>query len=148
SFLWMMYRSGWATKPGQEHVLAITLRRDGFEWALEHSSLSHYDRALHASREEWERTRREPVRLQWDPERDRRPQPLPHRSLPTGLWGEAVHRYVTDWIVGIDDITATVRAAREQSGRASLPEERPYELAADLAVRIGCTDPLRAEGPG
>lgn len=23
SFLWMMYRSGWATKPGQERVLAI-----------------------------------------------------------------------------------------------------------------------------
>ncbi len=22
SFLWMMYRCGWATKPGQEHVLA------------------------------------------------------------------------------------------------------------------------------
>jgi hypothetical protein len=25
SFLWMMYRSGWATKPGQERVLAITI---------------------------------------------------------------------------------------------------------------------------
>ena len=23
NFLWMMYRSGWASKPGQEHALAI-----------------------------------------------------------------------------------------------------------------------------
>src|SRR5215831_13463338 len=38
SFLWMMYRSGWATKVGQERVLAITIDREGFEWALERSS--------------------------------------------------------------------------------------------------------------
>ena len=49
SFLWMMYRSGWATKPGQERVLAITISREGFEWALAHASLSHYDRGLYAS---------------------------------------------------------------------------------------------------
>ena len=41
SFLWMMYRCGWATKPDQERVLAITITRAGFEWALAHSSLSH-----------------------------------------------------------------------------------------------------------
>ena len=34
SFLWMMYRCGWALKPGQEHVLAIDLRRDAARsWA-------------------------------------------------------------------------------------------------------------------
>lgn len=32
SFLWMMYRCGWATKPGQERLLAIEMTRDGFEW--------------------------------------------------------------------------------------------------------------------
>jgi hypothetical protein len=34
SFLWMMYRSGWATKSGQEHVVAVEITRDGFNWAL------------------------------------------------------------------------------------------------------------------
>jgi hypothetical protein len=47
SFLWMMYRSGWATKPGQEHVLAVEITRTGFEWALDHASLSHFDSAVH-----------------------------------------------------------------------------------------------------
>src|SRR6516164_3911260 len=43
SFLWMMHRSGWATKPGQERILAIQITRDGFEWALAHAALSHYE---------------------------------------------------------------------------------------------------------
>lgn len=30
SFLWMMYRSGWAEKEGQEHILAIKIKREGF----------------------------------------------------------------------------------------------------------------------
>jgi Domain of unknown function (DUF4291) len=36
SFGWMMYRSGWVRKSGQERVLAIEIWRDGFEWALGH----------------------------------------------------------------------------------------------------------------
>ena len=147
SFLWMMYRSGWATKPGQEHVLAIRLRRDGLEWALRHSSWSHYDRDVHVSRDAWESTRRAPVRLQWDPERDLRLQPLPYRSLQIGLSGEAVDRYLSEWIVAIDDVTATAHAVRDEIGRGRLaeaagllPEERPYALPGDLAAHIGCSD--------
>jgi hypothetical protein len=29
----MMYRCGWATKPGQERVPAVEISRDGFDWA-------------------------------------------------------------------------------------------------------------------
>ena len=35
SFLWMMYRSGWATKVGQERILAIDMKRTGFNILLE-----------------------------------------------------------------------------------------------------------------
>lgn len=45
SFLWMMYRSGWATKEGQEHVLAVRLRRAGFDAAVAGACLSHYSPA-------------------------------------------------------------------------------------------------------
>src|SRR5690349_5716597 len=31
SFLWMMERCGWATKPGQEYVLAVRITRAGFD---------------------------------------------------------------------------------------------------------------------
>src|SRR6185369_16959702 len=35
NFLWMMYRSGWGTKQGQEVTLAVRLRRTGFDQILE-----------------------------------------------------------------------------------------------------------------
>ena len=69
SFLWMMYRCGWATKARQETVLAVEITRDGFEWALAHACLSHYEPTLHTSRDAWKRElRRAPARVQWDPE--------------------------------------------------------------------------------
>jgi hypothetical protein len=53
SFGWMMHRSGWAAKPGQERVLAIEIARTGFEWALAHSCLSHYEPGQHDSPQAW-----------------------------------------------------------------------------------------------
>lgn len=146
SFLWMMYRCGWATKPGQEHVLAIEIRRSGFLWALRHSALSRFDSSVHATRESWERTRHQPVRLQWDPERDLHLNRLPHRSLQIGLSAEAVHLYLTTWITQITDITPQVHRIRNlittaQDPQPLLPTETPMDLPADVALSIGCTRP-------
>ena len=95
SFLWMMYRCGWAAKPGQERVLAISISRDGFEWALAHSTLSHHDPGVYADHAEWaERAKAMPVRIQWDPERSLQLQPLSHRSIQVGLTGDAARHYV------------------------------------------------------
>jgi hypothetical protein len=147
SFLWMMYRSGWATKPGQEHVLAVTLQRDGFEWALANACLSHYDAALYPDQAAWtSATRESPVRVQWDPERSLRLQPLPHRSLQVGLGGEAATRYVDDWITGLADVTELAQTIRahlstgdDQAAAALLPPEKPYPLPKPVADRIGAT---------
>jgi hypothetical protein len=134
SFLWMMYRCGWGEKPGQECVLAIEITRTGFEWALAHACLSHFDPDHHADREEWQRQLRvSPVRIQWDPERSLRLAPLPYRSLQVGLSGEAVSRYVDTWTVAITDVTPVAREIRdrlragdEEGAAALLPVERPY----------------------
>ncbi|WP_066937727.1 DUF4291 domain-containing protein [Microtetraspora fusca] len=142
SFLWMMYRCGWAAKPGQTRVLAIEISRSGFEWALGHACLSHHDGA---DRDAWaERLRRSPVRIQWDPERDPHHHALPYRSIQIGLSGEAADRYVDEWIVGVADLTGRVRDihAAVREGRdvtALLPVERPYPLPTPLAHAIGAT---------
>lgn len=34
SYLWMMYRCGWGTKENQEHILAIDMKRDAFDFLL------------------------------------------------------------------------------------------------------------------
>lgn len=144
SFLWMMYRCGWATKPGQERVLAIDITREGFEWALARACLSHYDRGLHGDRATWSRhLRTSPVRVQWDPERTLHLNALPHRSLQVGLAGEAVARYVDDWLVGITDITPTVHRVRDlvraddvPAATAHLPVERSYPLPTEIAAHL------------
>jgi hypothetical protein len=71
SFNWMMYRSGYATKPDQEFVLGIDILREGFEWALERAVLSTFHPGAHLSPGNWKNLLHEsPVRIQWDPERD------------------------------------------------------------------------------
>ncbi|MDH6576794.1 DUF4291 domain-containing protein [Kitasatospora sp. MAP5-34] len=140
SFLWMMHRSDWSRSAGQERVLAVTIRRDGFEWALANSALSSYDAQQHRSREHWRQEVRErPVRIQWDPERNLALQPLPRRSLQVGLRGEAVRRYLDEWITGIEDVTALAEHVRRERDAAALPVEQPYVLRPELAERIGCT---------
>jgi hypothetical protein len=145
SFRWMMYRSGWASKPGQERVLAVEILRRGFEEALAQACLSHYDRELYADRAAWaRRLKTSPVRVQWDPERSLRLAALPYRSLQVGLAGPAVDRYVGDWIVGITDVTTLAHAVRDRLGAGDeagaaglLPVETPYPLPEVVATVIG-----------
>lgn len=145
SFLWMMYRCGWATKPDQQYVLAVEITRTGFEWALAHACLSHYDSSRHADREAWSALlAASPVRIQWDPERSLAMQPLPHRSLQVGIGSDAVARYVDEWTVTIRDVTPAAQAIRaallagDREGAAELlPVERPYPLPAGIAAHIG-----------
>ena len=134
SFLWMMYRCGWGAKTGQETVLAVEITRDGFEWALRNACLSSYVRGVHPDRATWQRQlKRAPTRVQWDPERDLRLQPLPYRSLQLGLSGEAVRRYADEWTVAIRDVTplahrlhALVSRGELDSATRLLPQEIPY----------------------
>ncbi|WP_051744950.1 DUF4291 domain-containing protein [Streptomyces yerevanensis] len=145
SFLWMMYRSGWATKPNQEHVLAVEISRAGFEWALAHSALSHFDRRVHPDEGSWRQEVKEsPVRIQWDPERSLSLDPLPTRAIQIGLSGEAVELYVHDWITSITDVTdlarsihSDIRDGNTEEATQKLPTERHYPLAEQIRRRIG-----------
>lgn len=149
SFGWMMHRSGWAGQPGQERILAIQISRDGFEWALAHSCLSHFTPAQHPTAEAWAAAKAAtPVRVQWDPDRSLTGERLTRRAIQIGLSGAAVHRYADDWIRSINDITATVhdveqliRAGLTAEAAERLPAERDYPLDPALAARISA-------GPG
>lgn len=154
SFLWMMYRCGWARKADQERVLAIRMSRDGFEWALRHGSLSHYAPGVHESQQAWRAEQAaSPVRVQWDPERSLHLEALPHRSIQIGLSGEAVRQYVSQWIVELADVTSQARhihdlvSARQlDHARAALPHEQPYPLPEPIALRLGATQPPAPDG--
>lgn len=146
SFLWMMYRSGWATKPGQEHVLAIRITRDGFEEALSQACLSHFDHDVYLNHATWEERKKvSPIRVQWDPERDLNLTPLPWRSLQVGLSARASQSFVRDWVITISDVTPLVnqlshRASEEpRLATPLLPAERVYPLPVELRRTIGAS---------
>lgn len=132
SFLWMMYRSGWAEKEGQEHVLAIDIRREAFDGLLEAAVLSTWSEDSGLTQLAWkERVARSDVRCQWDPERDIWGNALPYRSIQLGLRGKAIEAYARDWILSIEDLRPYVRDlnARKLAGEditALLPPEKVY----------------------
>src|SRR5580704_6596566 len=95
SFLWMMYRSGWARKERQDRILAIDVVRAGFQWCMDHGCLTHFDPSVHTSQSAWLHARDVSlVRVQFDPERSLHLERLASRTIQIGLSGEAVDRYV------------------------------------------------------
>ena len=141
SFLWMMYRSGWATKQGQERILAIDLKREGFDEIVRNSVFSSFNSVFSSfrevsdlSKEEWkEKLENSEVRCQWDPDRDIYGNPIGRRAIQLGIKGETVRKYINDWIVNITDITDKVIEMRNsiQNGTFSesmLPQEKKYIL--------------------
>jgi hypothetical protein len=93
NFLWMMFRSGWAAKEGQEHILAIRLRRPFFDELLEQAVASTFDPARLTTHEEWKNAvGRSDVRLQWDPDHDPCGRCVERRAVQLGLRGETLRR--------------------------------------------------------
>jgi hypothetical protein len=94
NFLWMMYRCGWATKPGQERVLAIWLRRSGFDQLLSEAVASNFEASGLADEQVWQAAIESSlVRVQWDPDHDPAGRPLTRRAVQIGIRGAALKRF-------------------------------------------------------
>lgn len=131
NFLWMMYRSGWASKEGQERILAIRLRRSFFDELLRLVVPSRFDPERFSSREDWQASiASSDVRLQWDPDHDPTGQSVQRRAVQLGLRGDVLRRYGEQELVSIDDITEYVIEQRGNlcDGFRHLitPEEKVY----------------------
>lgn len=145
SFMWMMYRCGWATKENQERVLAVDITHEGFQWALSNSCLSHFDKEVYSTQSEWEKNKAgAPVVIQWDPERDIFLNKLAFKTIQIGLLPDASLLYITKWIVKISDITESVKQIKHliDVGKLSeifshLPVEQPYPVPTDIGRKIG-----------
>lgn len=140
SFLWMMYRSGWATKKHQEHILAIKITREGWEWALKNACLSHFINEVHGTHENWKNIlQKSPVRIQWDPEKDIFLNNLNYRSIQVGLAGIAVDKYVNNWIVSIEDVSEKCKKIHSlmldnnmEEAKKLLPHENIYPISDEI----------------
>jgi hypothetical protein len=147
SFLWMMHRSWWATKENQENILAIKIKREGWEWALKNSCLSHFSMAIHKTQSTWKtRFQDSPVKVQWDPEKDVQLNNLNYRSIQVGLTGVAVEKYINEWIISIENITPTckeiykkVQTGDIKTAKSLLPPEKIYPLPENIRSIISAS---------
>ena len=113
SFLWMMSRCGWGTKEGQEIVLAILIKREGFETLIKNSVSAVFHQSGFSSLIEWQKAlKNSQIRLQWDPDKTPRGGNLERRTPQIGLSGEYLMKWNQEWIVEIKDISDFVSSSK------------------------------------
>ncbi|KAI5837822.1 ATP-dependent RNA helicase DHX8 [Morchella snyderi] len=130
SWTWMMYRSGYSYKSErQAHILALKVKREGFEKLLQNASVA------------WKE--RKEVRVQWDPERTVALQKLPYRSIQVGVGRGTVKEWVEEMIVGIEDVTERAREMKKlidegkiEEAKKLVPEEKEYVLSEELREEL------------
>ena len=155
NFLWMMYRCGWASKPDQETVLALTLRRSAFDAYLAAAVHSSFVSEVYGDHSAWsDAVKRSDVRLQWDPDHAPSGADEERRAIQLGLRGAALRSFTTSDLVAIENVTELAKEqsrhkACDQWARLMLPRERVYPVvdpavAQKLGVSRGSAPPAAA----
>jgi len=122
----MMFRSNWGSRPNQQRVLAIWLKREAFEKYLEQARTKGSVRGMKGT-----------VRLQWDP--DHFPDGSKHpyrRAVQLGLKNIETFADGTD-ILWIEDISDAVHEEGRRKWRSgdelNVARERVYVPESKLA---------------
>lgn len=131
NFLWMMYRSGWGTKPGQEVVLGLRIRRTFFDTILDRAVASSFNPALHDTHEAWKAAvEGSDVRLQWDPDHAPDGSKVDRRAVQLGLRGDALRSLAGPELIEVVDVSSFVAQQRSHAlsdwSQLMTPEERVY----------------------
>ncbi len=140
NFLWMMFRSGWGTKPDQEVTLGLRVRRAFFDGLLRAAVPSGFHPDCYPDEAAWKRAvAGSDVRLQWDPDHHPTGAKLARRAVQLGIRGETLEtfgrRELLD-VVDLSDFVADQRGVLAARGVAALvtPRERVYTPADPAAA--------------
>lgn len=132
NFLWMMYRSGWGTKQGQEVTLGLRLRRAFFERVVLEAVPSTFHPS-YPSREAWQAAvAQSEVRLQWDPDHAPSGNKLERRAIQLGLRGRTLAAFAHEELLEVIDMRPFVDAqrplAQNDNPELQLPIEHPLDI--------------------
>ncbi|KAJ5074062.1 hypothetical protein M0811_00690 [Anaeramoeba ignava] len=151
-FLWMMHRSGWGHKKNQEKILAIRIKREGFEKILELSIPTMFKEATFKfkSKSEWEKAvakakkQESYVCVQFDPAWNPLDSKVSkRRAIQLGLKGDIASHFRSDFIVKIYDITSFVHDCYSNHvlvkniESLKIPLEKEYPLDENLRKHLG-----------
>lgn len=110
-FLPMMRATEWASKPGQERILAIQLHLDHFHELLSNVAYSFFDPTIYRSVEAWKQDLLEKEnRVQWEPDRNEYESKIERQVMRLGLQGKSLQAFNDDMILSVEDITDFVEA--------------------------------------
>ncbi len=143
NFLWMMYRSGWGSKPNQQVTLALRISRIFFDELLAQAVLSSFDSTLHESRDAWQALfARASVCLQWDPDHNPKGAAQKRRVMQLGLRGQMLERFGKLELLDVYDLSDFVSAQCQflagDLANLRIPIERPYWPADEsVATNVG-----------
>jgi Domain of unknown function (DUF4291) len=137
NFLWMMYRSGWGQKEGQEVLLAVKIKQEAFDTILANAVCSKHNSDLYPTEKDWKRAViNSNVRLQWDPDHSPTGGKLERKAIQLGLRGDMLASYARDWIIWVEDISEFVREQYQNIGdyhKLMVPSEAIYPVT-DIKV--------------
>jgi hypothetical protein len=140
SFAWVLYRSGYGKKPGQNRVLKVKVSHSALAELLSQCKCVDTNKETRSKRSAEEGVGN--GRVQWDPERDimsadgKEPRMmLRRRAIQIGLKGKLSELYVNS-AISIEDVTelshriCQAHRSKKKDAMADLepelPEERPY----------------------
>ena len=130
NFLWMMYRSGWGTKPGQEITLGLRISRKFFDQILAAAVPSSFKSDQYCDTEDWRKAvAGSEVRMQWDPDHDPSGKKLPRKAIQLGLRGSVLRDFATTELVEVIDLTTFVSDQRNHicnKDKLETPTEHVY----------------------
>jgi hypothetical protein len=141
NFLWMMFRSGWAQKEGQEKVLAFWITQEFFDDILSSAVISSFQSSAYPSIDHWKTDLdQSEVRLQWDPDHDPFGRPLERRALQLGLKGSMLKAFATTQVQYIEDVTPFIHEQyihvnHNTLDKLKVPIERVYRPREDSTCR-------------
>lgn len=144
SFRWVMHRSNWGQKRGQERTLRVRITREGWEKALSLGVLTSPDGPVYGNPAVWEPAfEQAKVHVQWDTERSPKGAALDHYSIQVGLSRHVIREFVEAWIVSIEDFTPSVaklyklvHTGRLKEANRILPSERVYPVRSELGRKL------------
>ncbi|WP_372370838.1 DUF4291 domain-containing protein [Candidatus Uabimicrobium sp. HlEnr_7] len=136
SFLWLMARSNWSQKKGQEYILAVRISLEGWEKALKKGVLTTPQPSIYGSYDNWqEHFSQAQVHIQWDPERNIYGKKSDLRSIQVGISRFLSPEYVNEWVYSIEDYSSLARKiygflqkGYVDKAKKLLPKEKPYPL--------------------
>ncbi len=117
NFLWMMYRSGWASKENQNRILAIELSFDYFEQVLENGIFTRFYNEFESEHSWKQKLLSSDIRIQWDPDHNFKGEKLNRKAIQIGLKGDALKDFNDIHVKSIDDITEFVNEQKNKIDR-------------------------------